>query len=131
MVEYFIAKRVSVVLTAQSSYSWEGCRYWATQEVLFIYRTWGLISYQEEPVAGSYLFYFIYGLFNDAVRGSDFVTSSDMAIREWWIRKAVEGSSRGLLSGIIAVFTSGTEDIGKNPQSTWRPGHDWNRSPLE
>jgi hypothetical protein len=45
-----------------------------------------------------YLFnLFISSLFNDAVSSSYQTVSNDKMVHEWWIRKDVEGSDRGLI----------------------------------
>jgi hypothetical protein len=51
-----------------------------------------------------YSFSHIYGLFNDTVRISDYITPNYMNVSEQWTRKDVEGRGREFIRGTIRAF---------------------------
>lgn len=52
----------------------------------------------------------ICGLFNDAVRMSDYTASDDKIINEHWIGKDTEGSDGSLIQGAVLSFACETDE---------------------
>jgi hypothetical protein len=81
MVKYFIAKEVAVVVTAQSRVVLE-----QLADTELVKKSSSFTepegSYRIQKSQQLILIYFVYGLFEDAVGGSNFVMSNDRTIRE-------------------------------------------------
>jgi len=57
------------------------------------------------------LYFLSCGSFYGTVRCSDWTASNDEMIHEWWFRKSLEESGRGLIDTLARDLSGGTEEI--------------------